>query len=268
MPERIFDEQRRAWIAAHAGIFLFQKRRAELLGKRLRAQTRAHTGARPDPHDDQVTPPLLTRTSSTTTGGLETAIAAAAAFAAPLGWPVGRLLYEWIARHLIPAKLRAYPIAALIYSAVVCGAPLLFIDPAHSLWSSFLVPWMAAQLPATFLTAGIYGILEGWLAVDGSSQWWPMTPTTPDIDDVLLLGPMESTMPTLLDPAPTQGRQPPLIARKSPPNIRWGPLVVGIVLAAAGTIWFAVQVLDATLGSGAGQVLNHNERQHLDTSAS
>ena len=57
MPAEVFDEERRAWIAARAGIWMFQKRRAELLGKRIRARSRAKVGARPDPHDDQVTRP-------------------------------------------------------------------------------------------------------------------------------------------------------------------------------------------------------------------
>jgi hypothetical protein len=39
-----------------------------------------------------------------------------------------------------------------------------------------MVPWIVAQVPATLLAAGIYGIMEGWLAVDGSRDWWPMRP--------------------------------------------------------------------------------------------
>jgi hypothetical protein len=119
----VFDEQRRAWIAAHAGVWLFQKRRAELLGKKIRARAHMRVGVRPDPHDDQVAPPLALRTPATGTGALESAVVAAAAVAAPLGWPLGRALYTWIAT-LIPERLRAYPIAALIWTAVVCGAPL------------------------------------------------------------------------------------------------------------------------------------------------
>jgi hypothetical protein len=122
MPAEIFDEERRAWIAARAGIWMVQKRRAELLGKRIRARSRAKVGARPDPHDDQVTPPLVFRTSSTTTGALETGVLAASAAAAPIGWPLGRMLYAVII-GLIPERLQSYPIAALTWAAVLSGRP-------------------------------------------------------------------------------------------------------------------------------------------------
>ena len=144
-----FAEQRRAWIAGHAGILLFQKRRAELLGKRIRARDRARIGARPDPHDDDVTPPLVFRQTSTATGGFETALVAVCAITAPIGWPVGRLLYGWITT-LIPERLLGYPIPALLGTAVVCGIPLpLLYDPAPSVWSVIVVPWLFAQIPAS-----------------------------------------------------------------------------------------------------------------------
>ncbi|MGV7254580.1 hypothetical protein PJI20_10135 [Mycobacterium kansasii] len=254
----MFDEQRRAWIAAHAGILLFQKRRAELLGKRIRAAERARIGARPDPHDDQVTPPLVFRTASTSTGAVESVLVAVCAVAAPLGWSLGRLLYDWITT-LIPHKLQAYPIPALIWVSVLSGAPLpLLFDPAPGLWSMLVMPWLLAQIPATFLAAGVYGVLEGWLAVDGSTDWWPLTPAAPEVDDDLLLGPAEVAMPTVLDAVPAP-REPVAIPRKStPPTIRWVPMISGIVLASIGVIWYCWAVgstllhypLDAVDSSG------------------
>src|SRR4029079_6818878 len=121
MPTAIdtFAEQRRAWIAGHAGILLFQKRRAELLGKRIRARDRARIGARPDPHDDDVAPPLVFRQTSTATGGFETALVAVCAVAAPIGWPVGRLVYGWITT-LIPETLLGYSGSAPLGEAHVC----------------------------------------------------------------------------------------------------------------------------------------------------
>jgi len=53
-----FDAVRRAWIAGHQGWSTIQQRRAELLGRRVRARQRATTAAAPDPHDDTVIPPL------------------------------------------------------------------------------------------------------------------------------------------------------------------------------------------------------------------
>ncbi|BBY46591.1 hypothetical protein MARA_00210 (plasmid) [Mycolicibacterium arabiense] len=245
MPAEVFDEERRAWIAAHAGIWMFQKRRAELLGKRIRARSRARVGARPDPHDDQVTAPLVFRTSSTTTGALETGVVAAIAAAAPIGWPVGRVFYAVIV-GLIPERLQSYPIAALTWAAVLSGAPLpLLYDPTPSLMSTLLVPWLLAQVPATFAAAAAYGVLEGWLAIDGSSDWWPMTPAQRDIDDTLILGPTPVSMPTLLDPSPPTSNRPadaPRVPRRRPAPVKSVRLAIPAAIAAIGTMWFIAAV--------------------------
>jgi hypothetical protein len=251
MPAEVFDDERRAWIAAHAGIWMFQKRRAELLGKRIRARSRARVGARPDPHDDQVTAPLVFRTSSTTTGALETGVVAAIAAAAPIGWPLGRVFYAVIV-GLIPARLQSYPIAALTWAAVLSGAPLpLLYDPTPSLVSTLLVPWLLAQVPATFAAAAAYGVLEGWLAIDGSSDWWPMTPAQRDIDDTLILGPTPVSMPTLLDPmapASTRPADAPRVPRRRPAPINWARLISPAAIAAFGTLWYLTAVAAALMG--------------------
>ncbi|SKL15689.1 Uncharacterised protein [Mycobacteroides abscessus subsp. massiliense] len=163
----VFDEQRHAWITAHAGIFTFQKRRGALLNKQLRDRDRARMGLHLDPHGAQIAPPpLLLR-------GLEILIVAVAALAAPIGWAAGRLLYRYITT-LIPEKLRAYPIPALLWASVLSLTPfLLLVDSASSQWPTPVQLWLLAQAPMTFLAAGIYGILEGWLAVEGSTAWWP-----------------------------------------------------------------------------------------------
>lgn len=249
MPADVFDEQRRAWIAAHAGIFLFQKRRAELLGKKLRSQARARAGARPDPHDDQVTPALVFRSSSTSTGGLETVAVAICAVAAPLGWPVGRAVYSCIL-NLIPAKLRAYPIPALLWAGVLCGMPLpLLYDPSGNLSSALAVPWLIAQIPATFLAAAVYGILEGWLAVDGSTDWWPLTPVAADVDDDLILGSGYVSMPTVLDPRPSESKPRETPRRSTLARIRWFPMLSGATIAVMLIVWYCYSILSATLSA-------------------
>lgn len=246
MPAEVFDEERRAWIAARAGIWMFQKRRAEMLGKRIRARGRAKVGTRPDPHDDQVSAPLVFRTSSTPTGALETGIVAAVAAAAPIGWPLGRMLYAAIVR-LIPEHLQSYPIAALAWAAVLSGAPLpLLYDPNPSLTSTLFIPWLLAQVPATFAAAAAYGVLEGWLAIDGSSDWWPLTPAQRDVDDNLILGPAPLPMPTLLDPAATaRPDDAPRIPRRRPAPISWIRLAIPAAIATTGTLWYLAAVLGA-----------------------
>ncbi len=252
MPADIFDAERRAWIAAHCGVFMFQKRRAELLAKAIRARTRVQVGARPDPHDDQVTPRLVFRTPSTTTGSFESALVAACTVAAPLGWPLGKAAYHALV-SLIPDRLRAYPIPALLWASSACGLPLvLFYGPSPDLVDTLLFPWLLAQLPAMFLAAGIYGILEGWLAVDGSSDWWPLTPESTDVDDDLILGLGTLAMPTVLDrpPHPSPRRRiPPSITtrRRTPPIIRWLPILSGAALVVVMAVWYACLVLTATI---------------------
>jgi hypothetical protein len=53
--------------------------------------------------------------------------------------------------------------------------------------------------------AGIYGILEGWLAVDGSRQWWPLTPAKRQLtaeDAAAVLAGYDATGPGLIDARP------------------------------------------------------------------
>ena len=175
-PADRFDEIRRKWIARHQHTFTFQKRRAEILARRIRDRATEKSGARVDPADDDVIHPLIVRPVRTVYAGLDLAIVVVAAVLAPIGWPVGKAIYRGVIQ-LIPGELRAYPIAAFMWSAVSVGLPLpLVYTPTDSLTGTVLAPWLIAQLPAALLAAGIYGILEGWLAVDGSRDWWPMRP--------------------------------------------------------------------------------------------
>lgn len=252
MPADIFDEQRRAWIAAHAGVFLFQKRRAELLAKDIRARTRSTVGARPDPHDDNVTPPLPLRSPRTPSATMENLIVLICAIIAPIGWPLGRLAYH-VVTSLIPERLRAYPIPALMWSSALAAFPLIFYSPSPGLDSELITPWLLIQFPATLLTASIYGVLEGWLAIEGSSHWWPLTPEAPDVDDNLLLGPTALPMTTLLDPAPqpppTRRLPPSLhVRRATPPPVKWAPLLIGAAVNAAIALWCIISVFSAVLG--------------------
>jgi hypothetical protein len=88
----------------------------------------------------------------------------------------------------------------------------------RSLSGTLIIPWILAQIPATFATASAYGVLEGWLAIDGSSDWWPLTPAQRDVDDNLILGPAPLPMPTLLDSAATNTRPDPPAYRDDGPH--------------------------------------------------
>jgi hypothetical protein len=171
-----FDEVRRRWIARHQHTFVFQKRRAELLARRIRDRAAQKSGARVDPADDDVIHPLLARPVTTAYAGIDLVGVLVCAIVAPVGWLVGQGVYHAVVR-LIPHLLRSYPVAAFMWAAVVVGAPLgLLYQPAVTLTGTLLAPWLVAQAPAALLAAGVYGILEGWLAVDGARDWWPMRP--------------------------------------------------------------------------------------------
>jgi hypothetical protein len=171
-----FDEMRRAWIAAHQGFSTIQRRRAELLGRRIRARQRAMATAVPDPHDDTVVPPLWLRTAKSPASQLELLVVTVAALVVPLGW-IGGWLLQAVVTQLIPSRLRAFPIAALLCSGALLGLLIVLVyDPAPTFGQVVLTPWLCVQLAAVPTVAGVYGLAEGWLAVPGSNQWWPHTP--------------------------------------------------------------------------------------------
>ena len=207
-----FDEVRRAWIAAHQGVSTIQRRRAELLGRKVRARQRAVAAAVPDPHDDTVIPPLWLRTTKSPASQVELLVVVLAALLLPVGWLGARLLNRAVTQ-LIPGTLRAYPIATLLWSGAALALCIVaFYNPGRTLTQIVVTPWVCAQVAAVPFTTGIYGIAEGWIAVPGSDQWWPLTPPKRPMtaeDATLMLGPYDTTEPGLLDahPLPDPGEQ-------------------------------------------------------------
>jgi hypothetical protein len=197
-PDR-FDEMRRAWIAAHQGTSTIQRRRAEVLGRDVRARQRAVANAVPDPHDDTVLPPLWLRNARSPAAQLELMAVLAVMLLAPVGWLGGWLVKTAVTR-LIPQTVRAFPIAALLWSGTGLGALIVVMyDPAGQ---NQLLPWACLQLAAVPVVAGVYGIAEGWLAVAGSADWWPLAPPQRPItaeEAAAILGPYDSTGPGLVD---------------------------------------------------------------------
>jgi hypothetical protein len=234
-----YDELRREWIAEHSGIFTMQMRRAEVLNRRIRRRNRDRAGARPDPYDDNAAHPLLTRPPNTVEARLELILVAVVAVAAPLGWPLGRWLYARI-EALIPQRLRSYPIVALLWAGIVLGIlTTLFYSfrDSSSLSSAALAPWIMAQLPATFLAAGIYGILNGWLAIDGSLDWWPLAPPPATIDMNVPLAADDLTGPSVFvtaeAPLSSHDLTPITRARGGSPAL----VVTALLVSAIGTVW-------------------------------
>lgn len=193
---------RRAWIAAHQGASTIQRRRAEILGRWVRARQRVVATAVPDPHDDTVIPPLWLRAAKSPAAQMELLVVTAATLVIPLGWVVGWLLKEAV-KQLIPGTLRAFPIAALLWSGALLGLLIALVyHPAPTLGQILLTPWLCVQLAAVPTVAGIYGLAEGWLAVPGSEQWWPLTPPARPLtaeDAATILGGYDITGPALLD---------------------------------------------------------------------
>lgn len=197
-----FDEMRRAWIAAHQGVSTIQRRRGEMLGRRVRARQRAVASAVPDPHDDSVVPPLWLRTAKSPASQIELLVVTALAVTLPLGWIGG-----WVLKHaviqLIPDRLRGFPVAALLWAGVILVLPIVLLyDPAPTFGQVVLAPWLCLQLAAVPVVAGGYGVAEGWLAVAGSHQWWPLTPAQRPLtaeDAATILGGYDTTGPALIE---------------------------------------------------------------------
>lgn len=238
-PDR-FDDVRREWIARHAGVSTIQKRRAEILNRRIRDRHRKLAGARPSPYDDCVINPLPTRRVDSVGGYVEATIVGVAALLAPIGWPTGIALYQHILGR-IPYRLRSYPVPALLWTSVGLGAlTLCLYQHGTGLSTALLAPWLTAQIPATFLSAGIYGILNGWLAVDGATAWWPLAPRPAPADLDYPMGPDDMTGPGIfygqdLDAGEQPGPIPPHSA--PPPAHSTAPIVAALIMSILGIAW-------------------------------
>ncbi|MDF0531135.1 hypothetical protein P0W64_16495 [Tsukamurella sp. 8F] len=191
----MFDDERRAWIADHQGWSRIQTRRAELLARQIRRRVREQTGARPNPHEDTVIQPIWARTGPAPALTVEGAAVLMCLCAAPIGWLAGYCLHKGLVSQ-IPRRIVSYPITALVWSAVAVGLPILLLVGSGM---SPVGVYLLVQLPAMFFAAGIYGVLEGWLSVPGSTDLWPHVPEDPPVQLPELLGADDITPPVLLE---------------------------------------------------------------------
>lgn len=202
MKRDVFDDERRAWIAGHQGWSRIQTRRAQVLGRDIRRRVREQTGARPDPHEDTVLQPIYLRTGPSPAMCLEGVIVLVCAFAAPLGWLAGYGIYRGLVSW-IPDRIISYPITALAWGSVAVGVPVMLAVPGPF---SPLAVWLLVQLPAALLAGSVYGILQGWLAIPGSTDLWPHVPEDPPVELPELFGPSDITPPAVLE-ARTRARR-------------------------------------------------------------
>jgi hypothetical protein len=240
-----YDDQRRAWINRHAWPILrsSQQCRRDLLKLQINDRDRAAAGGLPDPYDTARPTPLLFRRPTTIEGGAEVILVALAGALAPVGWLLGLLLYRRIVT-LIPDRLRSYPIPACLWTGAAIGTLTLLLHllaPARSLTSALFAPYLIAQIPAAFAAAGVLGILNGWLAVPGSTEWYPKSPLPIAADLDLPMRPDDLTAPPLfetidIDPAPDM--RPIRTSSRSP-----GLVVAGLLACAIGSTLMAGSVL-------------------------
>lgn len=204
-PDR-YDELRREWIHNHWTWSEIQRARMEKLDIQIRRRYAATILAAPSRRDDLARNPLPARGRTSVIGQIEWCGFCVVALFVPLGWLAGKGIYR-LTVALIPNTLRSYPIAAMLWASLVPGAMIVaFYDPAPGLGSTLVWAWVAAQLPAMLLIAGLYGIVEGWLAVPGALQFGPTTLPPLDIspvDAAAILGADDLTAPPLIPSAPT-----------------------------------------------------------------
>lgn len=240
MPPDRFDDVRREWIARHASVFPIQKRRAEILNRHIRDRHRKQAGARPSPYNDNVIKPLVLRPAQTVEGYIEAVVVSVAALLAPIGWLAGVALYQRIV-GLIPQRLRSYPMLAVLWAGIGLGALTVgFYQHGTGLSSALLAPWLIAQIPAALLTAGIYGILNGWLAVDGATEWWPRSPQPVAADADYPMGPDDLTSPGIFfqDDLEVGEHLTPIAPDTARPQGHSAMLIIAaLVVSTLGIVW-------------------------------
>lgn len=178
----------------------------EKLDIQIRRRYAAKILAAPSRRDDFARNPLPARGHTSLIGSIEWGCFWVMLLFVPLGWLAGKLIYM-VAVALVPATLRSYPIVAFLWASLIPGfAIVLLHDPAPGLGSKVFWVWVAAQFPAALLIAGLYGIVEGWLAVPGSLQLRPANLPPLEISPVdaeAIIGADDLTAPSLIPPEPS-----------------------------------------------------------------
>ncbi|MFA4085331.1 hypothetical protein ONA92_26920 [Mycobacteroides salmoniphilum] len=202
-PDR-YDALRREWIHNHWGHLEMQRRRVEMLDIQQRRRISEEVLNAPSRRDDYARNPLAARGAVSLLGWAERIAFWVMMLFVPLGWLAGKGLYR-LYIQLIPQVLRSYPIVPMLWLSLMGVLIPLVYDPGAGVAAKLFWPWLAAQIPALFLFAGMYGIVEGWLAVPGSLQAWPGKEAAIEmnaVDAAEILGADNITPPPLIKSAP------------------------------------------------------------------
>ena len=180
MATLMYGRERASWILNHAGPFTFQRTRGQRLQLAFDEHTRRNAGVHVNPHVQGITERLFLRRAESPAAVLELTVVVGAAILFPIGWPAGIALYRWLTRKVqAPAyTLHTIPITTLAWiGAALMTIAAVVLDPGGSSLAGVLAaPFVMTQCAGTFLMASVYGILEGWLSVPGSTDWYPFPP--------------------------------------------------------------------------------------------
>ncbi|MGD9622349.1 MAG: hypothetical protein AB7G47_20190 [Mycolicibacterium sp.] len=220
MATLMYARERASWILNHAGPYGFQRTRGQQLLARIDERQRTDAGVAYNPHVQGIAERLFLRDTKSRAAVLEMVVVIGAALIFPVAWPGGKLLYSWLTRRVEAPEftLHTIPITALCWiGTVLMWLSALLITPSGTLVGVLLVPWVWVQGAGIFLMAGMYGILEGWLVVPGSTDWYPMPPPPLPSSPSLAKEDTDSPSPTL----PNERPQPPLRSPRRPTPRPW-----------------------------------------------
>ncbi len=179
----LYARKRGVWIVNHAGEFVSQAARGQALIRAVDEQERDAHGIE-QAHVEAMPAAAGTRVWSQATW-IEWFVIFGGMLVFPIAWPAGRALYKHFTTWIADRRLQAPPIVALVWlAAAVLALFALIVDGDHdalygrgsSMTWMVMFPWLAVQLSGTFLIAGVYGLVEGWLAIPGATDVWPTTP--------------------------------------------------------------------------------------------
>lgn len=208
----MYARERASWILNHAGPYGFQRTRGQQLLAAIDNRQRTDAGVLNNPHVQGIAERLFLRQMQSRAAVLEVTVVVLGALIFPIAWPGGKLLYTWLTRRVEAPEftLHTIPITALCWiGTALMWLSALVITPSGSLAGVLLVPWVWVQGAGLFLMAGMYGILEGWLAIPGSTDWYPMPP--PELPSTPSLAKEDTD-----SPAPRLPNEKPLPPLRSP----------------------------------------------------